>query len=242
MAPTVGGASPERTFSWTSCSVKNATVSAAFCRSRSARTTRPSARTSAGNGGSGPPARAAPGAAEHEHPPPRARLVARPSTSAGSASAKRSGAPSTRRSSPRSSALQRRREENGTCPITRRASASASPASAIACRVGLREARWRRSSRARRASSPSSMPCAGTSPTTRSVGSVSVPVLSVQTTSTEASDSTALSCCARTPRWAILNAETAAVRLIRRISPSGTRLTIPAVSSLHALRRGCRRG
>ena len=52
IAPTVAGASPERTFSSTSCSAKNATVSAAFGRSRSARTTRPSARTSAGNGGS----------------------------------------------------------------------------------------------------------------------------------------------------------------------------------------------
>ena len=49
--------------------------------------------------------------------------------------------------------------------------------------------------------------------------------------STEASDSTALSCCASTPRWAILNADTAAVTLISRISPSGTRLTIPAVTA-----------
>ena len=75
------------------------------------------------------------------------------------------------------------------------------------------------------------MPAAGMSPTTRSVGSVRVPVLSVHTTSTEASDSIALSCCARTPRWAILNAETAAVTAISRISPSGTRLTMPAVSA-----------
>ncbi len=64
-----------------------------------------------------------------------------------------------------------------------------------------------------------------------SVGSVKVPVLSVQTMSTEASDSIALSCCASTPRWAILNADTAAVTLISRISPSGTRLTIPAVTA-----------
>ena len=77
----------------------------------------------------------------------------------------------------------------------------------------------------------SSAPLAATSPTTRSVGSVSVPVLSVSTTSTEASDSTALSCWASTPRWAILNAETAAVRLMSRIRPSGTRLTSPAVSA-----------
>ncbi len=58
---------------------------------------------------------------------------------------------------------------------------------------------------------------------------MSVPVLSVQTTSTDASDSTALSCCASTPRWATLKADTAAVRLISRIRPSGTRLTIAAV-------------
>ena len=51
--PTVAGASPERTFSSTSCSAKKATVSDAFGRSRSASTTRPSACTSAGKGGSG---------------------------------------------------------------------------------------------------------------------------------------------------------------------------------------------
>ena len=36
---------------------------------------------------------------------------------------------------------------------------------------------------------------------------------------------------ASTPRWAILNADTAAVTLISKIRPSGTRLTIPAVTT-----------
>ena len=73
-------------------------------------------------------------------------------------------------------------------------------------------------------------------PTTRRVGSVRVPVLSVHTTSTEASDSIAFSCWARTPRWAILNADTAAVRLTSRISPSGTRLDHPGGDGLYASR------
>ena len=54
-------------------------------------------------------------------------------------------------------------------------------------------------------------------------GSVSVPVLSRQMTSTEASDSIALSCCASTPRRAMRSAATAKVRLTSRMSPSGTR-------------------
>ena len=63
---------------------------------------------------------------------------------------------------------------------------------------------------------------------TRRCGSVSVPVLSVQTTSTEASDSIAFSCWASAPRWAIRIADTAKVTLTSRISPSGTRVTTAA--------------
>ncbi len=48
IAAAVAGASPESTLSTTSSLEKNATVSAAFGRSRSASTTRPSGRTSAG--------------------------------------------------------------------------------------------------------------------------------------------------------------------------------------------------
>ena len=81
-----------------------------------------------------------------------------------------------------------------------------------------------------RASSSRSTSPAGTSSTTRSDASVSVPVLSVHSTETDASDSIALSCCARTPRRAIFAAETAAVSDTSRMSPSGTMFTIAAVS------------
>ncbi len=73
-------------------------------------------------------------------------------------------------------------------------------------------------------------PSAGISSTTRSEASVSVPVLSVHITDTEARLSIAFSCWARIPCRAIFAAVTAAVRLTSRISPSGTMLTIPAVS------------
>ena len=66
-----------------------------------------------------------------------------------------------------------------------------------------------------------------TSSTTLSVPSVSVPVLSRQTTSTAARDSTALSCWASAPRRAMRIAATAYVRLVRRMRPSG-RLTTAA--------------
>ena len=80
------------------------------------------------------------------------------------------------------------------------------------------------------ASSASSTPSAGISSTTRSEASVSVPVLSVHITETEASDSIAFSCWARMPWRAIFAAVTAAVSETSRIRPSGTMLTIPAVS------------
>ena len=234
IAPTVAGASPERTFS---VDVLLGEEGDRLGRVRAQplgeddEAERPHVvrerrlRAAAASGASARPS------ASTRRPPaasPRAR-----SASAGSAAAKRSGAPSTSRSSPRSSALQRRREENGTCADDaargrrRRAPRRRSPPASR-----LRDGRARRVAGERAApASPRRRPSAGTSSTTRSVGSVSVPVLSVQTTSTEASDSIAFSCCASTPRCAILNADTAAVRLISRIRPSGTRLTIPAVSA-----------
>ena len=241
----MAGASPERTFSSTFCAAKNATVSAAFGRSRSASTTRPSARTSSGNGGSGPAVGSgASDAPERQHAPPAARLRARP------LGERRVGG---------GEPLRRAQHEPLVAEVER---APAPPGGERhlrddAARVDVRQpgvrdrlqrrvarrARWRRSSRQRaRQRRLRPRPSAGTSPTTRSVGSVSVPVLSVQTTSTDASDSTAFSCCASTPRWATLNADTAAVRLIRRIRPSGTRFTMPGGQGLHARRARCRRG
>ena len=215
-------------------------MSAALARSRSARTTKPSGRTSSGNGGIGRGrGQRRVGAAERQHPaprgwPPRAPRSASAGVGAGEALgraqhealvAEVERAPAPARGE-RHLGAHRRGVDVG-----QRRRRRSPPGS------GCATARWRRSSRAPRASAASSAPSAGTSPTTRSVGSVSVPVLSVQTTSTEASDSIALSCCASTPRCAILNAETAAVRLISRIRPSGTRLTIPAVSACTRARR-----
>ena len=74
---------------------------------------------------------------------------------------------------------------------------------------------------------PRSTPSAGISSTTRSEASVSVPVLSVHITETEASDSIAFSCWARIPCRAIFAAVTAAVSETSRISPSGTMFDDP---------------
>ena len=138
--PRSAGASPERTFSSTSCSAKNATVSAAFGRSRSASTTRPSARTSSGNAGSGPASERRVGAADREHAPParaprRARARRAPGRRRRSAPA-RPARGARRPGRARSSAAARR---TAPAPTTRRPSTSASPASAIACSVRLRE-------------------------------------------------------------------------------------------------------
>ena len=50
----------------------------------------------------------------------------------------------------------------------------------------------------------------------------------MQIVSTEASDSIAFSCCARMPRAAMRIPATAYVRLVSRISPSGTSVTTAA--------------
>ena len=73
------------------------------------------------------------------------------------------------------------------------------------------------------------MPGAGRSSVTRSAASVSVPVLSMQSVSTDASDSIALSCCASTPRRDIRTAAAAYVSPISSTSPSGIIVTTPAV-------------
>ncbi len=79
-------------------------------------------------------------------------------------------------------------------------------------------------------SSPSSTPAAGTRATTRRASSVSVPVLSRQITSVEASDSTALSCWLRAPRRAIRIVATANVTPTRSTRPSGTMVMTPATA------------
>ncbi|MEZ5099037.1 MAG: hypothetical protein R3C15_04405 [Thermoleophilia bacterium] len=129
------------------------------------------------------------------------------------------GAPRTSVRPPSRAALQRRRDANGTSAST--GSAAAGNASPIAASVAFRAdalAARRPSASARAAAST---PGAGIVPTTPGAASVSVPVLSMQTTSAEASDSIAFSCCASAPRRAIRSAATAKVRLVSRISPRG---------------------
>ena len=147
---------------------KKATVSAAFGRSRSASTTRPSGlHVARGTRRPGRRPAAAPrrgrARARAARRPPRARPAA---TSAGSAAREPLRRARARaRSSPRSSALQRRRDENGTCATARRRpSPPPSPASRdrLQRRVARRGAR-RVARRARAASVASSTPAAGTS-------------------------------------------------------------------------------
>ncbi len=85
------------------------------------------------------------------------------------------------------------------------------------------------------------VPAVGTASFTSSDASVSVPVLSRQSTSTAASDSTAFSCWASAPRLAIRIAATAKVTLVSRISPSGTIVTTAATEVVTASWNGtCR--
>ena len=176
-------------------------------RSSSARTTIPSGRSGSVSSTSGAGLgqrrgrRTARARTRRPRRPPRRRARSRsvvgPASPSPSSSA--SGAPSTSRRPPSSSALQRRREENGTVAV---GSSGAHPVAAApprgsppgsSCGSGRSPRRCRRCSPAR----PRSRPSAGISSTTRSAASVSVPVLSVHITETEASDSIAFSCWAR---------------------------------------------
>jgi hypothetical protein len=67
---------------------------------------------------------------------------------------------------------------------------------------------------------------------------VSVPVLSTQIVSTDASDSIAFSCWASTPRRDIRTAAAAYVRLTSTIRPSGIIVTTPAVAVATAVWTG----
>ena len=100
----------------------------------------------------------------------------------------------------------------------------------IASSVDVAARRARPVAAERRSSSSFIVPGAGTVSSTFGSGSVSVPVLSVQTRSTEASDSSAFSCWTSAPRRAMRSAATAKVRLVSRISPSGTIVTVAATA------------
>ena len=125
-------------------------------------------------------------------------------------------------------ALQRRLDANGTSAAGR--SASAANADRIASRVEVRLAALAPYRASARSSSSFITPGAGTVSSTFGSGSVSVPVLSVQTRFTDASDSSAFSCCTSAPRRAMRSAATAKVRLVSRISPSGTIVTVAATA------------
>ena len=77
----------------------------------------------------------------------------------------------------------------------------------------------------------------GTTECSDSLPSVSVPVLSRQTVSTLASDSTAFMYCNNIPRRDSRTAATANVRLVNSTKPSGISVTMPAVAVATASRK-----
>ena len=226
IAATVSGRSPESTFSSTPCALEELDRLARLGPQRSARTTRPRARARR---------RAGPGRARLARG--RRRRATPPSRRAASLGARARAPPSGKqlgraedvaRRRRAAVPLQRRREENGTSSLER-ARLGRDTRSAIASSVALRTPRARRVAAERVRERPRRRRRA-TSSATRSRASVSVPVLSRQTTSTEASDSIAFSCCASAPRRAMRTAATAKVRLASRISPSGTSVTTAATA------------
>ena len=104
-------------------------------------------------------------------------------------------------------------------------------------RVAAAQARREHAQRARR-TSRSSAPETGTISSTASVPSVSVPVLSRQTTSRPARASTAGSRCTSAPRRPTRAAATANTRLASSTRPSGTSETMPATAVETASRVG----
>ena len=160
--------------------------------------------------------------------------------SAGSASActSTSGAPSTS-SVPSSKAmpLHFQRDENGTSSRTPQRLAGELGVQARP-QSGCAPPGWRRTRRAAHATSRSSAPESGTISSTASVPSVSVPVLSRQTTSSPASASTAGRRCTSAPRRPTRAAATAKTRLASSTRPSGTSETMPATAVETASRVG----
>ena len=231
-AATVTGESPENTFSAMPRAFRNSTVSTASDRSRSSNTTSASGVTRGGVAsavGSGT-ASVQPNASTRR--PAASSLDAAPSGIPST-----SGAPSTSQSSASllRAALHFQRDENGTCPAGSHAAAwgsAAAIASTVAFRAETLLANPPRSLRTSGSSSPGTAmtACSASAP------SVRVPVLSRQTVSTFASDSTEFRYCTSSPWWVRRIAAAAKVMLVRRISPSGTSVTMPAVATPAASR------
>ena len=119
-------------------------------------------------------------------------------------------------------------EENGTSPLTR--PESPGNFSAIASRVRLRSPALAANRASEACADPASTPSATSTPSSRRLPSVRVPVLSTQIVSTEARLSVALICWTRVLRWASRTAAKAKVTLISSTSPSGISVTRPAVA------------
>ena len=135
--------------------------------------------------------------------------------------------------SPNVAALHLRAEENGTKPVRVQESVVGN-AAAMALSVALR------SSSAASAPRAASTGARSSSRSTRSntmFPSVSVPVLSKQTTSTRASPSTAGSSWTSTLRRASVTAATPKATLVSSTRPWGTMPTIPATVPLTASRQ-----
>ena len=145
----------------------------------------------------------------------------------------RSGAPSTYEVSPsRSATPAPRRRERHVLARHLRGSAARRPRSPRAC--GCAPASSTRTARPRAAPRPGRRRSRPRPRRRADPAAVSVPVLSRQITSTDASDSIAFSCCASAPRRASCSAAAAKVRLASRISPSGTSVTMPATAVVTA--------
>ena len=137
--------------------------------------------------------------------------------------------------SPNDTALHFRADENGTDSVDDQPLGAVGNRSPIAVIVA-----FGCSSAAAIAASASSTlgpPSSVSTATTESLPAVSVPVLSMQSTSTRASPSTAGSSCTSTLRFASRRTATANARLINRTSPSGTIATVPATAPRTAMRQ-----
>ena len=221
-AATVSGRSPEMIRTRTPCDWRNSTVSRASARRRSPSTTSPSGSSITGSESASTRPRATPNATTRR--PARAscvgeRLQLARREELGRAEHVR------RRAELQCAPAPPRRERHARARLL--LDAAAVLADRLERRVP-RAARSPRSARARARARPRRRRRAGTSVSTCSRASVSVPVLSRQIVSTEAIDSIAFSCCASAPRRAMRTAATAYVTLVRRISPSGTSVTTAA--------------
>ena len=237
IAPTVAGLSPDSTFSATSSAAKNATVSVGVVAQplgqhddrRAVAAARAAARRArpAGSGASA--------AREREHAAAGGGLLRRrrsrsaPSRAVEQRLGRAEHEPVAVELERAPAAPRGERDLRGRLDARRRRRPAPPRGPPRASRCAT--ARSRRSGRAR-APARASLDAVGRARARRpaATASVSVPVLSVHMTETDASDSIALSCWASTPRRAIFAAETAAVSETSRISPSGTMLTIAAVS------------